>query len=299
MARWDSDDKPSIPEWFWESVETEAETRQIEVDECDVAYRFYASTGKPGMLLIHGMNAHSRWWDFIAPLIKNDFFVVAMDLTGMGDSDYRYAYDAETYCREIVSVSDDAGLNSEMTVVGHSFGGMMAAKAVTRFPERFGSFILVDSGIRHPDEPLKERVQMGGSRGKVYPDRATAEGRFRLFPPQPCANEYILKYIAKQSVMSVEGGGYAWKFDEDLPATLKDGERYPEDYQSLNVPTGIIYGENSESFTQQTLQYTVDLIPGEPLVDEITDAQHHVFLDQPIAFTESLKRMLVRLKGRS
>ena len=297
MARWEQNSSGSIPEWFWEAIEDEADRHSVTVEDCDVIYRTWGDPQKPGVLLIHGMNAHSRWWDFIAPQIKNDFFVVAMDLTGMGDSDYRYSYGADTYCREIVGVSDAAGLNHEMTIVGHSFGGMMAAKAVARFPERFGSFILVDSGIRHPDEPLKERVQMGGSRGKVYPDRATAEGRFRLFPPQPCANEYILKYIAKQSVMAVEGGGFAWKFDEDLPATLKDGERYPEDYQSLKIPTGIIYGENSESFTKQTLQYTVDLIPGDPLVEEITDAQHHVFLDQPIAFTESLRAMLISLKG--
>ena len=41
MARWDRDEGPSIPDWFWEAVETEPETRAIEVDECDVAYRFY------------------------------------------------------------------------------------------------------------------------------------------------------------------------------------------------------------------------------------------------------------------
>ena len=38
MARWDRDEGPSIPDWFWEAVETEPETRAIEVDECDVAY---------------------------------------------------------------------------------------------------------------------------------------------------------------------------------------------------------------------------------------------------------------------
>ncbi len=83
MARWDRDEGPSIPDWFWEAVETEPETRAIEVDECDVAYRFYPSPGKPGMLLIHGMNAHSRWWDFIAPQLLDRFQIAAMDLTGM------------------------------------------------------------------------------------------------------------------------------------------------------------------------------------------------------------------------
>ena len=52
MARWDKEDKSSIPNWFWEAVDTPAESRTIEVDECDVAYRFYPAPGKPGMLLI-------------------------------------------------------------------------------------------------------------------------------------------------------------------------------------------------------------------------------------------------------
>ena len=191
---------------------------------------------------------------------------------------------------------NDAGFDSSGVVVAHSFGGYMAVKAANLYPEKIGNLILVDSGIRHPEDPIPDRTEMGG-RAKVYPDKENAIARFRLQPPQPCENEFITQYIARNSLMPVEGGGWAWKFDEDLPATLKDGERYPEDYQSLKIPTGIIYGENSESFTKQTLQYTVDLIPGDPLVEEITDAQHHVFLDQPIAFTESLRAMLISLKG--
>ena len=100
MARWESN-QPTIPDWFWQAVDTEAESRTVEVDECDVAYRYYPSAGKPGLLLIHGMNAHSRWWDFIAPQLLDKFAVAAMDLTGMGDSDYRYKYSAATYADEL------------------------------------------------------------------------------------------------------------------------------------------------------------------------------------------------------
>ncbi|GIS69240.1 MAG: hypothetical protein CM1200mP9_00610 [Gammaproteobacteria bacterium] len=77
---------------------------------------------------------------------------------------------------------------------------------------------------------------MGGDRAKAYPDRETAEARFRLYPPQPCANAFVLKYIAKQSVMRIDGGAWAWKFDEDLPGTLKGGERYPEEYAGYHSP---------------------------------------------------------------
>ena len=299
MARWDAKGSgPEVPDWFWNAVEAPSRENTVEVEECDVVYQTWDnSAGGPGMLLIHGMNAHRRWWDFIAPHLTGDYRIAAMDLTGMGDSDYRYAYDPETYAAEIVGVCDDAGLDSDVIVVGHSFGGMMAAKAANLFPDRFGALILVDSGIRAPDEPIPDYPAMGGGRAKAYPDRETAEARFRLFPPQPCDNRYVMTYIARQSVMPVEGGGWAWKFDEELPMTLKGGERHPEDYTDLSLPVGIIYGENSASFSRRTLAYMQELLPGEPLVAEITGAQHHVFLDQPLAFVDALRDMAAKIRA--
>ena len=55
----------------------------------------------------------------------------------MGDSDYRYAYDAETYAAEIVAVCDDAGFGNDVVVVAHSFGGVMATKAANLFSRTF------------------------------------------------------------------------------------------------------------------------------------------------------------------
>ncbi|NOX52170.1 MAG: alpha/beta hydrolase [Gammaproteobacteria bacterium] len=292
MARWDQASKPSIPDWFWAAIETQPESRTVEVEECDVAYRFYPSTGKPGMLFIHGMNAHSRWWDFIAPQLLDEYEIAAMDLTGMGDSDYRYAYDSQTYAREIVAVLDDAGFDSHCSVVAHSFGGYQAVRAANDFPDRFANLVLVDSGIRHPDDPPPEHVMMMmGQNAKVYPDKETALQRFRLQPPQPCANEYILQYIARNSLLAVEGGGWAWKFDDDLPTALQDAERNAKEYENLHVNLGLIYGQNSELFSQRTLDYMRQLIPNEFSAIGIADAQHHVFLDQPLEFVKQLRSL--------
>ena len=293
MARWESN-QPSIPDWFWQAVDTEAESRSVEVDECDVAYRYYPSEGKPGLLLIHGMNAHSRWWDFIAPQLLDQFAVAAMDLTGMGDSDYRYKYSAATYADEITAVLDDVGFGNDAIVVAHSFGGYMAVKAANIYPNRFRGLVLVDSGIRHPDDPIPDRPNMGGMQGKVYPDRDTALMRFRLQPPQPCENEYILQYIARNSLMRVDGG-WAWKFDEDLLTTLTEVERQPEDYAALTLPVALIYGADSELFSARTLAYMQQLIPQNFPHKGIPQAQHHVFLDQPLEFVAAVKEITQQL----
>ena len=294
MARWDrAGTGPVIPEWFFEAVETESEVGSIEVDDCEVVYRSWQSAAERDMLLIHGMNAHSRWWDFIAPKLADAYRVVAMDLTGMGDSDYRYAYDATTYAREIAGVCDAAGLNDDVIVVGHSFGGNMATKAANLYPDRFGALILADSGLRHPDEPWPDHPPVGG-RAKVYPDRETALARFRLQPPQPCENAYILEYIARHSLMPVDGG-WAWKFDDDLPFALKDAERTPEDYMGLTLPVRLIYGAESRLFTEMTREHLESLIPGEIRSVAIENARHHLFLDRPLAFVDALRELCANL----
>ncbi len=292
MARWDrQENKSSIPDWFWEAIETPAQTRSVEVDECDVTYRFYPSPGKPGMLLIHGMYSHSHWWDFIAPQLLDEYEVAAMDLTGMGDSDYRYEYSADTYAAEIKAVLDHAGFDDRCIVVAHSFGGYMAVHAANVFPDRFAALVLVDSGIRHPDDPPPEHNMMMGGKAKVYPDKQTALNRFRLQPPQSCDNDFILQYIARHSLMSVDGGGWTWKFDEDLPTSMTGADRRPEDFTGLKVKMGLIYGEQSELFSQQTLTYMRELIPQDFPAQGIADGQHHVFLDQPLAFLACLQQM--------
>lgn len=297
MARWDKGG-PATPDWFWAAVETEATAAATVVEECDVAWRRWRYTGGAGagapMLLVHGMNAHSHWWDFIAPQLADEFDIAAFDLTGMGDSDYRYGYDAETYAAEIGAVCDAAGFGNDVTVVGHSFGGTMATKAAGLSPTRFGALVLVDSGLRHPDEPVPDRPPMGGGRAKVYPDRETAEARFRLFPPQPCDNGFILRHIARHSLMRADGG-WAWKFDEELPLTLTGGEATPADYQALSLPTGIIHGASSALFTPATVAHMRELLPHAPMV-EIAGARHHVFLDQPLEFVRELRRMVRELR---
>jgi pimeloyl-ACP methyl ester carboxylesterase len=143
---------------------------------------------------------------------------------------------------------------------------------------------------------VPERPQMGG-RPKKYPDRETALARFRLQPPQTCENQYILDYVARHSLLPVDGG-WTWKFDDDLPNTLKGAQRLADEYTALRCKVGVIYGERSELFSKRTLEYMRELIPQPFPAVAIADAQHHVFLDQPEAFVAALREMLKTLTAR-
>ena len=150
MARWEQNQNEEIPEWFWDTIRHKSIDRMVEVEECDVCYRRWGSgTGQP-LLFIHGMYAHSRWWDFVAPHFLDHYDPLAMDLTGMGDADFRYEYDGATYANEIKAVCDDAELSDDVILIAHSFGGRMAVKASATYSDRFKALVLVDSGIHSP-----------------------------------------------------------------------------------------------------------------------------------------------------
>ncbi|MFT6645491.1 MAG: pimeloyl-ACP methyl ester carboxylesterase, partial [Patiriisocius sp.] len=63
------------------------------------------------------------------------------------------------------------------------------------------------------------------------------------------------------------------------------------DLKAIEGKLALIYGENSESFKATSAAFMKELMPNMTVV-EIKDAQHHLFLDQPLAFIEEVKSVL-------
>lgn len=278
-----------IPQWFWDAVDEKPDSGFINVDDADIHYLHWSGPGNPGLLFIHGHNAHAHWWDFIAPEFKDDYQAAALDLSGMGDSDHRDDYSTDTYASEILAVADELQMPQDTIIVAHSFGGLMALRAASRNPARFKGLVLLDSGVKHPEDQRERDVERW-SKPKVYPDFDTAKARFRLQPPQPCDNTYLVEYIARHSVERDEEG-WVWKFDEELGMRMKHSGSQEADFTSLACKTALIYGELSESFSAKSAEYMKELKP-ELEVHSLANAQHHLFLDQPLAFIDTLKTVL-------
>ena len=282
-----------VPNWFWNAIETPVKEGQVSVRDCDVHFQSWSEPGQPGLLFVHGHNAHAHWWDFIAPFFISHFHTAALDLSGMGNSHHRDEYDSGTYAEEIVAVMDALSMPTDTVVVAHSFGGAMALEAVANYNHRVGALVLVDAGVRHPED-LKEREANQEPerlpRSKVYPEREVAVARFRLQPPQQCDNQYIVDHIARHSV-EYDDGGWGWKFDEEQSLRMTYESDPEESLARIEVPIALIFGADSASFSRRSADYMQALKPGMRLF-EVADAQHHVFLDQPIEFVRVLGSIL-------
>jgi len=286
-----------IPSWFSKAIATPFEDKYITVANCKIHYLLWeddASNGeqqKPGIVLVHGNGAHAHWWTFIAPFLMDNYRVAAIDLSGMGDSGHRSVYSPEVLAEEIMAVVEDANFGLDTVVVGHSFGGYITLKFGLVYPERVAGVVLVDSAVRPPDFKWERDPRRSPVRPKrVYEDFESALARFRLMPPQDCENDYILDYIGRHSLEEAEGG-WTWKFDDNLFGKFQFSDMSGQ-LAYIKCRVGVIYGENSYLFTQEIADFMFKVLDESVPFVEIPQAQHHLFLDQPLAFVSSIRTLL-------
>jgi pimeloyl-ACP methyl ester carboxylesterase len=284
------------PDWFHWALSRPREERRVLVEGCPIHYIFWRAQRQDrpnrGLLFVHGGGAHANWWSFIAPYFARYLNVAAIDLSGMGDSGRRESYSAELRAKEMRAVIADAGLGSFPFVVGHSFGGFMTMKFAAAFGEELGGAVIVDSPIRSPEEEVQHPLTPPKWTNKrIYESFDAALARFRLMPPQTCDNPFIVEYIARHSLMPVEGG-WTWKFDGAAMGTRRFGEPFREYLQAARCRAALIFGEKSALVSRDTASYMSSLMgPHAPIV-EVPEAQHHVMLDQPLAFVAALRMLL-------
>ena len=284
------------PAWFRWAIARPKQSRRVVVQGCPIHYLFWpaepATGNDRGLLFVHGGGAHANWWTFIAPYFTRYFRVAAIDLSGMGDSGRRETYSSEIRAAEMRAVIADAALGARPFVIGHSFGGFMTMKLASQFGEELGGAVIVDSPIRSPEEEVARPLSPPNwGNKKVYPSFEAALARFRLMPAQTCENEFIVEFIARHSLMRV-ADGWTWKFDGAAIGARRFGEPFREYLQAVRSRASLMFGERSALVSRKTASYMSQLMgPSAPIV-EVPEAQHHVMLDQPLAFVAALRMLL-------
>ncbi|WP_425409159.1 alpha/beta fold hydrolase [Hyphococcus sp.] len=296
---------PPAPEWFKTAVAAPSEEREILVKGARIQYSAWGEEGRRGLLFVHGGRAHRNWWRPFAPFFSENRRVAALDLSGMGDSDWRDQYSLDLLVDEVFAVIEDAGLASRgrPIVVGHSFGGWVTLAAVEREGERLGGAVVVDSPLGVPDphegytvvkaEPAKPENKRGA---RVYSTKEEPLSRFRLLPNQPAEHLYLIDYIARESLRRAqipgsEEEGWIWKFD---PSPLTGFEIHFERdiLRAARCPLAFVYGEKSMFAQGDGISHLEEQARGRSPFVMIPDAHHHLMMDQPIAFISTLKTLL-------
>jgi pimeloyl-ACP methyl ester carboxylesterase len=260
----------------------------VDVDGRRIAFYTWGYAKDPPVYLVHGSSATARWWrDIAASLVEMGHFVVAVELSGHGDSSHHSTYGYVQWAREVHAVIHATGGRGDAVLVGHSMGGSVCMRAAMDFGTELAGVVVVDSVVREPtNEDWLVRRARSGRPHTVYPTRDAAISRFRTIPETTSADALLLRHIAESSITPVQGG-WTWKFDMGIFG--KDSLQPPQ-LERPDCPVRLVRGDRG--LVDETMAATIAHRLGCPPAVVIENCGHQVMLDRP---TELLRLLQIWL----
>lgn len=226
------------------------------------------------LLFLHGWRSDAGVWaQVMARLDDGVTSMIAPDLPGFGGSEAPKRPEGIAGYREAVSALMDRLSLRGVVVIGHSFGGSIAAMLGAVHPELVSRLVLVNSaGIRRAT--AQKRVKRGIAR--------TVKPLFRPKFMQPLRRAVYTAMGAEDYVETphlVEH--YRRIVSEDISGYL----------EQISQPTLLVWGEDDEETPLADAEVLRDGIAHADLV-VLKGAGHFSFLDKPEEFIESIQTFL-------
>ena len=111
-------------------------------------------------VLIHGAWEAGWAWKWVIPLLRNaGHNVHAPSLTGLGERSHLLSRDVdlETHIEDVLGLLKWGQLEN-VTLVGHSYGGMVTTGVADRAPDRVGSLIYLDAFMPENGQAVQDLI---------------------------------------------------------------------------------------------------------------------------------------------
>ncbi len=148
-------------------------TQSITLDGYKLTCSTAGDPNRPPLIMVHGWGSYRGVWTQTIDALQSDYYCVAVDLLGFGDSDKpeHADYSIVTQGRRVLQLADALGWR-QFTLMGHSMGGQIALCIASMLaPERIRQLVDVDGVASARLSPFAENV--------TYKMVALA----RIFPP--------------------------------------------------------------------------------------------------------------------
>jgi pimeloyl-ACP methyl ester carboxylesterase len=120
--------------------------RWADVGDLRIRYLDWGGDG-PLLVALHGLASSCHWYDVIAPLLSQQFRIVAPDQRGHGKTTQATSgYDWDTLSMDVFGLMDQLGIG-RAAVMGHSWGGHVASSLAAHQPERVSRLVMIDGGL--------------------------------------------------------------------------------------------------------------------------------------------------------
>ncbi len=269
---------------------------------------FHAATAGPRdgplLLLLHGFPEFSYGWRHqIGALAEAGFRVVAPDQRGYGGSAKPFgawSYRLSTLANDVVAIADALG-HTRFSLIGHDWGGIVAWRVASDFPERVSQLAIINAPnldvtamhmVKSPGQLLKSSY-VALFQVPLVPELVLSANRFAL----------LAKAIQGSSLpgtfSDAEMDAYkdAWGRTGALTAML-DWYRalsltLPRMPKRITVPTQIIWGDQDSALDSSLAEDCLALCDA-GRVHHIVDATHWVHHERSEAVNALLLEFLDR-----
>jgi pimeloyl-ACP methyl ester carboxylesterase len=124
----------------------------------------YVEVGEgPPAILIPGLFGTYRGFSLMLPLLAPHFSLIALDNFGTGDSDMPaadFGYTVPEQADMIVNLMDELKI-PRCTLIGVSYGGMIALNIAARYPDRVSAVVCIEGAVIMPKPSPYQGMEQG------------------------------------------------------------------------------------------------------------------------------------------
>ncbi len=210
-------------------------------DNCTLYYEVTGNTQSTKTLVfLNGLSQSTIAWAFVVPYFRNEYKIILLDFIFQGQSDKNSEYrDFDQHAADVKKLLDDLKIE-KATVIGLSYGSLVAQHFALLFPQRLESVILM-STFAHKI-PYFEAIEIAWSsalHAGGYPLL------FDIMLPSVLGEEYFKNPIVPIELMRqarMDANSDTAALFKLMQAT-KERPDYREKLKNISTPTLIIHGE--------------------------------------------------------
>lgn len=244
----------------------------------------------PTLVFIHGvLNDHSVWQTQSRYMAYHGWNVLAIDLPGQGKSQGQAPTSVELASQVIIEILDQFQIE-KASLVGHSFGSLIALETASQIPQRIQHLVLVgtaypmkvstallEASVNNPEKAIALVNQFSHSRLAL-----TANNQASGVWSYGAANALMRKTLKSNATTNVFYTGFK------ACDSYSNGENAASKVQAK---TSFILGNQDQMTPAKAAQSLIDKIPNAQVFR--VDAGHSLMSEAPIEVLKALKQALL------
>ncbi|WP_194840810.1 alpha/beta fold hydrolase [Filobacillus milosensis] len=199
-------------------------------------YRAWGNPQNPPLILLHALACHSGWWNEVSTYLEEEYYLIAPDLRGHGQSPWAESYRFDDYAEDIEEMARE--FNRPYAIVGHSMGGYIGMKVASNSHCPPNALLVADMKIDSPEKELAGFHKAAQKKGRVYDTLKEAVDHYKLLPPQHKATPERVKRVAQDCFYEQKDGTWTERFDRKALA-IENVESLSL-AQQVNCPTWVV-----------------------------------------------------------